>query len=125
MSALSVATSAVQQQTAIEKLPHISLYLWRPAREPGARIHRPRFDNPKQESQEHGKLDCLANDEQVLREISDQCIKIADELLGRLQKLKIEQYAKSRRWKGVRQALKTVWNKDLDGLSVRLTGFRD
>lgn len=73
----------------------------------------------------HGKYDCSAKDEKSLEKLSQQCTDIADELLSRLQKLKVPTDAKYRKWKSFRQALKTVWNKkDLDEMSTRLEGLR-
>lgn len=57
---------------------------------------------------------------------NSEIFTVADELLGRLEKLKVAKEAKHRKWKSFRQALKTVWNKkDLDDLSARLSAFRD
>lgn len=71
------------------------------------------------------KFDCLTKDDQSLEKLSQHCTSIADELLGRLDKLKIPTDAKYRKWKSFRQALKTVWNKkDLDEMSSRLEALR-
>jgi hypothetical protein len=68
----------------------------------------------------------LNDEEKSLQAMSDECSKIAEELLRRLEKLKIKSDAKQRGWKSLRQALKSVWNKEeLDELSERLLQFRD
>jgi hypothetical protein len=68
----------------------------------------------------------LSHDEKSLYAISEECSKIAEELLGRLEKLKVKSDAKQRGWKSLRQALKSVWSKEeLDELSERLSIFRD
>jgi hypothetical protein len=68
----------------------------------------------------------LNNEEKSLQTMSDECSKIAEELLRRLEKLKVKSDAKQRGWKSLRQALKSVWNKEeLDELSERLLQFRD
>jgi len=73
-----------------------------------------------------GDLTKLSKEEKSLDAMSEQCTNIADELLSRLEKLKVEKGAKHRAWKSFRQALKSVWNKDeLDELSERLLGYRD
>jgi hypothetical protein len=66
------------------------------------------------------------DDEKSLQTISDECAKIADILLERLEKLKVKSDAKHRGWKSVRQALKSVWSKEeLEELAARLWMFRD
>jgi hypothetical protein len=68
----------------------------------------------------------LSDEEKSLQNMSDECIKIANELLDRLEKLKVKREARHRAWKSFRQALKSVWSKhDLDELSEKLQSFRD
>jgi hypothetical protein len=58
--------------------------------------------------------------------IYSQNFIVADELLSRLQKLKVAVDAEHRVWKSFRQASKMVWSKkELDDLSARLSSFRD
>jgi flagellar motility protein MotE (MotC chaperone) len=67
-----------------------------------------------------------SEEETSLKIISDECSKIAKELLKRLDKLKVKSDAKHRGWKSLRQALKSVWNKEeLDDLAERLSLFRN
>jgi len=68
----------------------------------------------------------ISGEENLLQTISDECSTIADELLTRLEKLKVKSDTKQRGWKSLRQALKSIWSKeDLDELSGRLSLFRD
>jgi len=74
----------------------------------------------------HERLGCLSKDDQLLEDLAGKCATISDELLSRLERLKVQEHAKQRKWKSFRQALKTVWSKkDLDALSVRLRGYRE
>jgi hypothetical protein len=57
--------------------------------------------------------------EHALWELSDTCVRIADDLLGRLNKYKVPEGSARTRWKSFREALETVWKKkDLDELAV-------
>jgi hypothetical protein len=68
----------------------------------------------------------MSEEETSLQTMCDECSKIAEELLRRLEKLEVKSDAKQRGWKSLRQALKSVWNKEeLDELSERLMHFRD
>ena len=68
----------------------------------------------------------LSNAEKALYTMADDSCKIAEELLKRLDKLKVKSDAKHRGWKSIRQALKSVWSKEkIDELSERLSLFRD
>ena len=68
----------------------------------------------------------LSDEERSLQTMSEDCSKIAGELLKRLEKLKVKSDVKQRGWKSLRQALKSVWSKEeLDELSERLSIFRD
>jgi len=68
----------------------------------------------------------LGDEEKSLQIMSHECSKIADELLKRLEKLKVKSDAKHRGWKSLRQALKSVWSKEeLNELSERLDRFRN
>ncbi|KAH8786794.1 hypothetical protein F5882DRAFT_326431 [Hyaloscypha sp. PMI_1271] len=73
----------------------------------------------------HERLGCLTRDEQALEDLSSQCSTLATELLGRLEKLKVEQNVKNRKWKSFRQALKIVWGKEaLDQMAATLSDYR-
>ena len=62
---------------------------------------------------------CLTKDEQALYELSKACVKIGDELLANLNKLKVP--GQCSRWKSFRKALKSVWGKEeVDQLAWRL-----
>lgn len=67
----------------------------------------------------------MTKDQESLESLSNDCTKMADELLGRLEKLKVTDDTKHRKLKSFRQALKTVWNKQaLDEMSSRLKDLR-
>ncbi|KAK4215415.1 hypothetical protein QBC37DRAFT_386337 [Rhypophila decipiens] len=54
------------------------------------------------------------------------CMTISDQLLARLQRLKVPEDANHRRWKSFRQALKSVWSKDeIDAMAKRLSTLRE
>jgi hypothetical protein len=74
----------------------------------------------------HEKLSCRTRDEQTLEDLSYRCSAIADVLLTKLDKLKVEKGVKFRKWKSFRQALKSVWTKEeLDKLAEILSGYRN
>lgn len=71
------------------------------------------------------ELTCSTKDQQELRDLASSCQTLADQLMDKLQKLKVDKEAKYRRWKSIRQALKTVWSKkDLDEMAAKLATFR-
>ncbi len=60
-----------------------------------------------------------------LRSICDGCIATLEILLSRLEKLKVQNGQGMRRFKSVRQALKSIWSqKSLDELAERIQYFR-
>lgn len=74
----------------------------------------------------HDRLGCSTKDEQALEDMASRCSAISDELLAKLEKLRVSKNAKHRRWKSFRQALKSVWSKeDLDRLAATLREYRD
>lgn len=67
-----------------------------------------------------------ANGDQSLENICESCIDIAEELCSRLNQLKVSPSHPQRRWKSIRQALKSVWSKEkLQELEGRLARFKD
>lgn len=59
-----------------------------------------------------------------LREICNDCIGVSGILLERLERLRWNETDKRRKWKSLRQALKSVWSKsDLDTIAARLLGY--
>jgi hypothetical protein len=75
--------------------------------------------------QQGQKLRYSTKDEKALEDLSVQCSAIADELLFKLNKLKVAEGARFRKWKSFRQALKSVWNKeDLDKMAATLSEYR-
>lgn len=63
-------------------------------------------------------------DEQ-LRLIAQSCYALAKELLSALEKLKVDPNQSHRRWKSVRQAIKSVWKEDqIQDTERRLGTFR-
>lgn len=60
-----------------------------------------------------------------LEAICDGCIAVSAEFLTRLDRLKIQDGLKNRRWKSFRQALKSVWSKSAIGeIGKRLESFK-
>lgn len=75
--------------------------------------------------QESQNLAYWTKDEKALQAIAVQCSVMADELLLRLNCLKVPEGTRYRRWKSFRQALKSVWNKeDLDKMAATLSDYR-
>jgi hypothetical protein len=73
----------------------------------------------------HEKAICCTKEDQNLEDLASRCSALAKELLDKLDRLKVDDDVKNRRWKSFRQALKTVWSKkDLDEIAARLAGFR-
>ena len=63
------------------------------------------------------------DDYQALTALCDSCAQLAEELLTRLQSLKIS--GKFKMWRSIQQAIKSCWaEKDLDSLFKRLAVFR-
>ncbi|KAE8446759.1 hypothetical protein EG329_011664 [Mollisiaceae sp. DMI_Dod_QoI] len=74
----------------------------------------------------HDRLSCATRDEQALEDLSASCAVLADELVSRLNKLKVADDAKHRKWKSFRQALKSVWSKEeLDAMAAKLFEYRN
>jgi len=74
----------------------------------------------------HDRLSCATKDEQALEDLSTSCTMIANEVVSRLNKLKVAGDIKYRKWKSVRQALKSVWNKEeLDAMATKLSEYRN
>ena len=62
----------------------------------------------------------------ALWELSNTCVKIADELLNRLFKYKVPDGVPRTKWMSFREALEQVWKKkDLEELAARLTEIRN
>jgi len=65
----------------------------------------------------------LGDDE--MRRLATSCKTVAEQLLGVVRDLKVDETCKHRRWKSFRQALKSVWKDgDIQSLQDRLDGFR-
>lgn len=65
----------------------------------------------------------LGDDE--MRRLATSCKAVAEQLLGVVRDLKVDENCKHRRWKSFRQALKSVWkDSDIQSLQDRLDGFR-
>ena len=61
----------------------------------------------------------------AIKDICDNCVAIAKELLTGLEKLKLKESGSHRQWKSFRQALKSIFSKgDLDKLERRLLACR-
>jgi hypothetical protein len=67
----------------------------------------------------------LSSDEAVLEILCRDCDKEADNLIKRLDKLKVPENSKIRVWKSMEQALLSVWSrKELDAMMQRLLEYR-
>jgi hypothetical protein len=63
---------------------------------------------------------------QELEDICNKCISISKELLARLNKLRVQDTHKHRKWKSFRQALKSVWSKDgIEATRKQLAACKD
>lgn len=59
----------------------------------------------------------------ALRELCEECRNVAEQLIDRLDGLKVE--GKHRVWKSFKHAIKAAWaQREVDELSYRLSGFR-
>jgi hypothetical protein len=68
---------------------------------------------------------CLTEDEQMLEDLTNNCIDAGKILINRLQELKVPAGVKHRKWESLRQGLKTVWDKRyLEGFAAKLAEFR-
>jgi hypothetical protein len=77
------------------------------------------------ENYAHVPRSVSAQDESPLKDICDGCISVSAELLSRLEKLKLQDGQKFRKYKSFRQALKSVWSKGaVDDVANRLNAFR-
>jgi hypothetical protein len=59
-----------------------------------------------------GSLGALSLGSQALQKICEKCVELSDELLSRLADLHVDETHKARKWKGLRQALKTLCSKE-------------
>jgi len=67
----------------------------------------------------------LSPEDQALQTVCDQCIVVSDELLQKLNKLKVHDQGKLRRYKSFRQAIKSVCSKSaVDEMATRLRELR-
>lgn len=68
---------------------------------------------------------CLTEDDQMLEDLTNNCVDAGSLLIDRLQELKVPAGVKHRRWKSLRQGLKTVWDKkNLEAFAAKLAEFR-
>jgi hypothetical protein len=71
-----------------------------------------------------GALGNLSEDSKTLKVICIRCIRISEELSGRLNDLRVS--GKHRKWASFRQALKTVWSTDkVDDLAHKLASCKE
>ena len=66
-------------------------------------------------------------DDMAIRELCCGCNEVADELLGRLEKLKLAPgNGESKKFKSFKYALKSAWTKkELDALYARVEAYKD
>lgn len=68
----------------------------------------------------------LSADAKALEVICCNCLNLSAELLSRLDKIRLDEGSKSRKWKSFRQALKSVCTKDaVDSLAKRIAESRE
>jgi hypothetical protein len=66
-----------------------------------------------------------ASNDAALSEICKGCVEISDDLVLRLENLKVPAGHKYKRWKSFRQALKSVWQKErVQEVKQRLDDYR-
>ena len=66
----------------------------------------------------------LINDTAAFKRLSDACADLAGKLLQKMNAVKAQ--GRFRKWKSLRQALKSVWSKDgIQEIAGRLQGYRD
>jgi hypothetical protein len=69
--------------------------------------------------------DNVSNPDEALKVICNNCISMSKELLARLEKLKVEEGQKHRKFKSLRQALKSIWSKQaVNNIAQRLESCR-
>ena len=72
------------------------------------------------------KLGNLSSDAEALKFICSRCVKLSEELLSRLERVRVDKKSKSRKWKSFRQALKSICTKDnVDSLARRIADCRE
>lgn len=72
------------------------------------------------------KLSDLSSDAKALKVICQNCVNLSEELLSRLDKVRLDEGNKSRKWNSFRQALKSVCTKDgVDSLAKRIADCRE
>jgi len=66
-----------------------------------------------------------SKDGKALQAICTGCVELSEELIRRLENLRVKDEGKHRAWRSFRQALKSVWQKaDIDEAVNRLDGYR-
>jgi hypothetical protein len=74
---------------------------------------------------ENQNTGCASQEDQALQVICDGCVSVSNELLSKLEKLKVKDGQKHRKYKSFRQALKSVWSEGaVDDVANRLSAFR-
>lgn len=79
----------------------------------------------KNSLQEQGTGDDAHAADAALEIICNSCIALSEELLARLEKVKIPEGQRYRKFKSLRQALKSIWPKDaIHDIAQRLDSYR-
>ncbi|KAL9111924.1 MAG: hypothetical protein Q9227_003774 [Pyrenula ochraceoflavens] len=76
----------------------------------------------------HASEEELMHDEDGsdFRKVCEKCCELSAVLQGKLGQLKLDSATKNRRWKSLRQGLKTVWSKDeIDAMASQLDRYRN
>jgi len=66
-----------------------------------------------------------AQDDQALEKICDECAAVSQQMIEKLEKLKVPKDHPHKKWKSFRQALKSVWSKDkIEEVAQKLANLR-
>lgn len=92
----------------------------------GATVRLKKLSNALRESLDQGlPQDSPAQSDQALQKICEECNAVSQELVGKLEKLKVHENHHHKKWKSFRQALKAVWSKEkIDGIREKLSRLR-
>jgi hypothetical protein len=64
-------------------------------------------------------------EDEAIKVLCSSCTEIANQLIEKFDKLRLTNGTKHRRWKSLRQALKSVWSKKgIDDVTEKLNGYR-
>jgi hypothetical protein len=133
LSALSIAASVIQFLDFGSKIVSKGVHLYKSSDgtlsehveiEMAANRLREMSENFKKSARYRQQSPCSENRSE-LDTICDSCAIVSEELIAKLNELKVPYGHRHRKWKSFRQALKTVWSREeVDNIAKRLAGFR-